>query len=279
MPNEEQVEFWNAGSAEKWVRHQEKLDGLFTAYAAAVVDAARLRSGASVLDVGTGCGATSLEVAKRVGSGGRVVGVDISVPMLARARQRAEEAGVGHVRFELGDAQTCSLEQGGYDAVISRFGVMFFDDPTAAFANLRGALRSSGRLAFACWQRVADNPWVSAPIAAIESLVPVAPIDGPGPGPFSFADVGRVRGILTDAGFGSIDVSPLRIPLSFGRTAEEAARALILLGPSGRALASADDATKELAVQRVRDALPAGTAGVGVVLESNGWLVTASSGG
>jgi SAM-dependent methyltransferase len=164
--------------------------------------------GETLLDVGCGCGDTSLELARRVGAEGEVLGLDISAPMLDVARRRAKEDGARGLEFREADAQTAALP-GGRDAVFSRFGVMFFADPVAAFRNLRRALRPGGRLVFVCWRPLAENLWMRLPAETAAGLVPPAPPPEPGaPGPFAFADPDRVRRILAEAGFAGIEITP-----------------------------------------------------------------------
>ena len=275
VANLQMIEQWNGATGAKWVRLQSMMDALFDAHGAAVLDAAGLAPGEAVLDVGCGCGATSLEAGRRVGSKGLVVGVDISAPMLARATARAETERLEHVRFERGDVQTESLGSERYDAVVSRLGVMFFDDPVAAFSNVRGAARDGARLAFVCWQSTANNPWITVPARAAAEVVPIESMETTAPGPFAFADSARVIRILETAGFAEVRASPLRIPICFGRDADEAGERLITTGPAGRALLQADETTRGRAARAVAAAISGFTSPSGVILESNAWLVTA----
>src|SRR6185369_15072156 len=174
------------------------------------MDAAAVAAGERVLDVGCGCGSTTIELARRAGPTGHVVGADISGPMLADARARTAAAGLGNVELVHADAQTHAFPPSAFDLVFSRFGVMFFADPTAAFANLRGALRPGGRLAFVCWRSLPENPWMAVPLMAALQHLPPPTIPGPeDPGPFSFADRGRVERILGGAGWSDVTVTPL----------------------------------------------------------------------
>ena len=169
-PNAEQVRYWNEVAGPRWVRFQEGLDRQLAALAEAALGRAAPAPGEAVLDVGCGCGATTLELGRRVGGSGRALGVDISRPMLERARARAQAAG-GAGRLRRGRRADGEFEAGAFDLLFSRFGVMFFTDPAAAFANLRRALRPGGRVAFLCWQRFADNPWMLVPLGAVAQHV------------------------------------------------------------------------------------------------------------
>ena len=154
--NAEQFTYWNEVGGPKWVRYQAMLDRQMIAVGAATMDAARLEAGDAVLDVGCGCGSTTLAIARRLGASGRCTGIDISRPMLALARERARAAGLDNVTFVHEDAQTCELRP-QFDVLFSRFGLMFFDDPVRAFSNLHRAMRGGARLAFVCWQPLHRN--------------------------------------------------------------------------------------------------------------------------
>ena len=157
--NSEQIEFWNGSTATSWVAAEERMDALLAPLSQHVIACASVQPGEAVLDIGCGCGPTSLAMAA---AGARVVGIDVSAPMLARAR----ENGRGNARVEFIEADASSHPfKPEFDLLFSRFGVMFFADPAAAFTNLRDALKPSGRLCFICWQAVAENPWLAAPMA------------------------------------------------------------------------------------------------------------------
>ena len=190
--NAGQIDYWNDEAGPKWVRLQELLDHQLADLGLFVVERAAPAAGERVLDIGCGCGASSLELAQRVGPKGSVLGVDVSEPMLARARERARHAGVDNLQFQRGDAQVTPFEPGSFDLVHSRFGIMFFEDPPAAFANMRRALAPNGRVTFVCWQPLSENPWMRIPMAAALPHIELPPIPAPGaPGPFALGDDGR----------------------------------------------------------------------------------------
>jgi len=277
--NAEQIRYWNEQAGPKWVAFQRLIDGHIGPLGRRVMERAGVGVGESVIDVGCGCGQTTLELGRRVGPAGRVLGVDVSAPMLARAIEAAREAGARNVHFVPGDAQTHRFTPQAFDLVYSRFGVMFFAEPAAAFANLHAALRPGGRLAFVCWQTVPENPWVSVALQAAAQHLTLPPPPAPdAPGPFSFADAGRVRGILARAGFVRTNVEALRETLTVGgaATVDEAARFLVEgVGPTTAALRDADPAVRARVADAVRAALTPFATADGVRMGSAAWVVTA----
>ena len=200
--NAAQIDYWNTVASETWARFQEQLDRQVEPLGLAAMDALAPSDGEHVIDIGCGCGQTSLALASRVAPTGTVVGVDISKPMLEVARRRPRPIASSALTFRQLDAQTDDLGRVVFDAAFSRFGVMFFSDPVAAFANIKASLKPSGRLAFVCWRSLAENPWMQAPLqAALPFIPPVTPPDPTAPGPFAFADADRVRTILIKAEF------------------------------------------------------------------------------
>lgn len=240
MSNTDQIDYWNGPAGEKWVRQAARLDALLEPFADAVLETASLLESEHVLDVGCGAGALTLKAASQVGDQRGAMGVDVSQPLLALARHRATERGVP-ASFEEADA-AFYRSQRPVDALISRFGVMFFDDPVAAFANLRDSLRPEGRMTFACWQSLSDNDWARAPLEAALPLLPEPPAPPPpgAPGPFAFADKDRVASILKDAGWRDIAIQPWlgRVTLP-GDTVAEAASFMVELGPVARLVSQA----------------------------------------
>lgn len=276
--NAEQMQYWAETAGPKWVRYQEVLDQQIAPLGVRAMERGRIGAGERVLDVGCGCGDTSVTLGRRVGPSGRVLGVDISPVMLERARQRAADQ--THVRFAHGDAQTHRFDAGAFDVVFSRFGVMFFADPTAAFANLRTALRPGGRLAFVCWQSLPQNAWLAVPLMAAAAHITFPPPPAPGaPGPFAFADASRVRGILEGAGFADVacesDEGSLVVGGS-GSTLDEAVDFLLDgVGPTSAALREAGPEARPKVAAAVREALAPYATAEGVRLASAAWIVTA----
>jgi SAM-dependent methyltransferase len=278
-PNESQIAHWNRDAGPVWVRFQERLDAQIEAHGALALEALAPAPGERILDVGCGCGTTSLELARRVGAKGEVLGLDISAPMLARAEERACEAGLTNVRFQQGDAQVAPLPPEHFDAVFSRFGVMFFEEPEPAFANLHRALRPGGRLAFVSWQAPDRNPWVVVPMAAAAPLLEMPPPPAPGsPGMFGLADPERVRRVLDGAGFADVAVRGEQVAMRpGGGDVDEAARTFLEVGPVAGLLREqgAGPELRARVEEAVRDAFAAARGEEGLALGSAVWIVTA----
>jgi SAM-dependent methyltransferase len=271
--NAEQIEFWNGEAGASWAKRQQRMDALLAPISDAVIAAARCEPGDRVLDVGCGCGDTTLRLAS---SGARVTGVDVSEPMLARAKQRAREERSG-ATFVLGDAATSTLTN-DHTLLLSRFGVMFFSAPTAAFANLHGALSKDGRLCFVCWQPPQNNPWIMTPMLAARPLLPPQPtLDPHAPGPFAFAEPDYVRTILTDAGFAKVVIDPFTAALVLGDDIESAVEMVCEVGPLSRSLTAVDATTRAAVVATVRKTLQTNITPRGVALGAACWIVRANA--
>ena len=240
MRNSEQIDYWNGKAGDKWVLNAERLDALLAPFADEVLKTVALNAGERVLDVGCGAGALTLQAALQVGDKGSAVGIDVSDPLLKLARQRASERNVA-ASFERADAAQFQ-HQPVADAIISRFGVMFFDDPIGAFSSLKNNLKPEGRMTFACWQSLAVNDWARAPLDAALPLLSAPPEPPPAgaPGPFAFADKDRVAKILSAADWQRIEIHPWqgRIMLP-GQNVDEAASFMVELGPVARLVADA----------------------------------------
>jgi len=237
MPDTAQHALWNGPSGHAWIQAERILDQLFAPFATQLAYAIPAGHPARVLDVGCGTGAVSLEIATRLGSGGHCTGVDISAPLIARAIKRAAAAGLS-VDFRVGDAQRLGLLPASFDRIVSRFGVMFFDDPAMAFANLRQATRRGGSLHAIAWRSAAENPFMTAAERATAHLLALPARVADAPGQFAFADRNRVIGILADAGWRDIEVVAQDAACEIA--AADLPAYLTLLGPVGSALRSAD---------------------------------------
>ena len=280
IANTAQAEHWNTGDGvAHWVTNQARYDRMHAPFTALILAAAALRPGGTVLDVGCGCGGTTLAAARLVAPG-QAVGLDLSGPMLAQARAGAEAAGLANAVFQQGDAQVHELEPDTFGTVISRFGVMFFADPVAAFANIRSATRPGGRLVFVCWQPMAANQWMLVPGAALaEHLPPPGPGPGDGPGMFAFADPDRLRPILAAAGWTDIEITSehASILVGGGGSVDDTVEFLRTATQGRTMLAGADAATASRALASLRAALTPYADGDGVHLGAAVWLVQAEA--
>ena len=283
MTNEAQKAFWNGDTGQNWVTHDDLMEAMLQPIGHAVLDVLSPEPGASALDIGCGCGHQSLSLAERVGPEGSVTGIDISAPMLALARQLAQADATprGAVSFLEADAQEHGFAEASFDCAFSRFGVMFFEDPYAAFSNIHRAMKAGARLGFCCWQPRAVNPFMTVPARAAMELLPPPPEMPPrSPGPFAFEEAEYIEDILSSAGFQHIDVSPMTVPLVFGRGLglREIVENLLDIGPIAQMVREAPPALHEPVRDKVLAALaPFYSERSGMTLEGQFWVVTASA--
>jgi SAM-dependent methyltransferase len=268
--------YWNSEATRRWVTEQARIDRLFAGVTEAALAAAAPRPGESVLDIGCGTGTTLLRLAEAVGSGGRVLGIDISEQQLALARQRIAAAGATQAQVVLDDAAAHDFPPASFDLAFTRFGVMFFADPVAAFGNLRRAMKPGRRLTLAVFRPGPENPWATASTAAIRHLVtPPAPLGPEEPGQFSWGDPARVRRILDGAGFREVVLTPLDLPITLGADAAEAAEFAMFIGQGARLLHGVPDTTREAARAAFEAFFKPHEGPGGVSLPAGLWLVSA----
>lgn len=276
--NTDQIAYWNGAGGQRWADRQPVQDILLQPVADLLIDRAKIKPGERILDVGCGSGSTSFSFAKAVGSTGHVTGVDISAPMLSRAKENTPKG--APVEFILADATVYPFAPDSFDLLASRFGVMFFADPALSFSNMRRAMRRSGRLAFACWREPRENPFFMTALQAVYKHVPKMPPVGPeDPGPFAFASQERVNRILKAAGFSDIAMEPcnLALDVAVGRGMDAAVKSALEIGPAARALADHPPETVAAAAQSVREALAPYAKGQTVPLDAAIWIVTAKT--
>lgn len=273
--NTQQAEAWNGYEGAYWAEHQDRYDAIGGGFNDALFAAAAIGDNDRVLDIGCGNGQTT-RLAARWASHGHALGVDLSAPMLARARATASAEGIVNVTFEQGDAQVYPFPDGAFDIAISRGGIMFFADPVVAFANIGCALRAGGRLAFMCLRDLERNEWLRVLIEALARHIAVPAFAAPGaPGMFSLADPVRISDVLTGAGYRDVTVAPVEAPMQFGRNAEDAASFMLSSGPFRFILGQVDQVSMELASDAVRSALLAHEGPAGVWLRGAAWIVSA----
>ena len=275
--NRSQVAYWNGPIGHMWADAQEKRDRDHAPMTEALMKLAAASPGEHVLDIGCGSGTTTLRLAQQVGAQGSVLGVDLSAPMLAVAERRAREIG-SHARFIEADVTDYRFEPKHFDLALSQFGVMFFADPAASFANVFAAMKDGGRIAFVCWRASTENPWSAIPESAAKPLLPpMQPVPPDAPGRYSFANPDRVRSILLQAGFHAPVIQKFDTRIHLGNTPEDAASSSIDAGPLARTLAEVDEDTRK----RVREAVTARLAREmgphGVYLGAACWLVSAKA--
>ena len=277
--NSEQIAESNGALGQRWVAMQREIDRIVVPFGDAALKAAAPQPGERVIDIGCGCGDTSIEIARIVGEAGAVVGIDVSQPMLEVARSRGALANCAHLAFRDGDASEAGLPA-NTDLLFSRFGVMFFSQPSQAFSHLRKSLRTGGRCVFVCWRAPRDNAWAMTPLSAARTAMGVTPTpaDPGAPGPFAFADDEKLRAILSGAGFGAIDVRRFDAALSLGATPRSAAEGAVQIGPVSRLVRELGVEHLPIILDAVERTLALLAAPDGhVSLNGSAWIVSATN--
>jgi SAM-dependent methyltransferase len=271
----EQSALWNGVAGRAWVDAQQTLDGLFKPLEDLLVEAVTAASGRTVLDVGCGTGSTTLAVGRSLGANGLCVGIDISEPMLAVARVRATHEGIP-AEFIRADAEVYGFEPSRFDAIVSRFGVMFFEHPVAAFANLRRAATADAALRLIVWRSPTENPFMTTAERAAAPLLPALPPRKPdAPGQFAFASRDRVQAILEDGGWRAIDIRPIDVPCVMPES--DLTQYVTRLGPVGMVLQEADEDTRARVIETVRSAFHPYVYGDEVRFTAACWMIGAHS--
>src|ERR1700730_587686 len=277
-PNAAQIEFWNSAASRAWADQYERMDRAVADLTKALLDMATPQLGEHVLDIGCGSGTTVLELAARIGQDGYVLGADISNQSVARARQRIADAGSRHAEVIVADVSCHAFAPNTFDLVFSRFGVMFFSDPPAAFANVRRAMKPGGRVALAVFRAASEGLWPHGPLEGVRHLLP--PIPTPGPeesGPFSWADPTRVHRILEGAGFREVSLTPVEPVIRLASTGEaaEAADFVMVLGPLTRVLPALSAAQRETVRAALEVFFQKYSRAQGVFMPAANWVVRA----
>ena len=276
----DQLAFWNGIGGEIWVARQNHTDVTLQPVSDALLAHAAPQSGERVLDVGCGCGTSTLDFARAVGPTGVVEALDISGPMLAEARQRATAGGLGNIVWRQADAATTTLD--GYDLLTSNFGLMFFADPVAAFTHLRSAANRGARMSFVCWRPLAENPWMEVPMRAASTHLPPRPKGDPNaPGMFAFANPDRVSQILSAAGWAQPRFEKLdcNLDIAAGRGLDEAVVQTTKIGAVNSWLRDQSPEIVAAAVESIRKVLAPHAEGTRVSLPGAMWLVASDAAG
>lgn len=272
--NRDQYNAWNGENGQRWVADADRRDSALAPIGDLLIDNSNIHAGDRILDIGCGCGATTLAAATRVGTHGHVVGLDLSEPMLSIAEHRALQAATTNVAFVHGDAQTHQLEQ-VFDHVISRFGTMFFDDPIAAFTNIARDLAPDGRVRIVTWQPLEANEWLTVPGAALLPYASAPDLGQAGPGMFAQSDPETIRPVFRQAGLGDTTVTPHTLALTFGSTVEEAVGYLADAGPGRALLDTVPPDRLDEALASVRETLADHVTLEGVQLDAAVWIIEA----
>lgn len=274
LVNVEQARAWDGTEGIQWTLHEERYEGSTATHSAHLTLAAAIRPAERVLDVGCGCGATTRQAAA-MASRGHALGVDLSERMLARARQRATEQGVGNVTFLQADAQAHPFQPASFDVVISKYGAMFFADPVAAFTNMAGATRPDGRLALLAWGALEANPWVTQIRAALAAgrELPEPPPNAPGP--FGLARPDHVRDVLGRSGWIDVQITEIAEPVRLGTDPDDAFEFVSQMGITLGLLDGLDSVTRAVSLQRLLATLRDAMTEAGVALPAQSWLIEA----
>ena len=275
-PNSDQIEFWNGAHGVSWAQYAEIVDVMFADITEAVLGASEIATGDRVLDLGCGNGGTTLAAAGRVTPIGSVTAIDVSAPMIERAKARSAAAGLTNVTYVLGDAAAYPFSARSFDALISRLGAMFFKDPETAFRNMIPALVPGARVALGVWRNPRENLWAMGPVAAARNFLEMPPRPGPeDPGPFSFADPDRVKSVLGAAGLLDIVLAPLDFQIPLGRTLDESLSFVMEMGPLSAPLSTVTGDNRDKAIGAITGVLKDNQGDDGVVrLAGACWIVT-----
>lgn len=274
QPNQETL--WAGQSGERWLANSDRFEGTIEPIGEVLLEKAACRQGEHIIDVGCGAGATSIAIAKQVGVTGSVIGLDISAVLVAEATKRAETLGIENVRFILGDAAVASLPSGQADCIVSRFGIMFFSNPHAAFTHMHDFLKSGGRLSIACWSTLPQNPWMLEVKNILTAHFPLPTPVPRAPGAFAFDEPIYVEEILQTSGFKDITISLWQSNLfvgGFGSNPESAAEFLLQALGIAQLPEDLPDTVKIAIHSELTDRLKAYDTNDGVQMPASVWLI------
>ena len=274
--NRDMFDAWNGDDGAHWARHADRYEGSAVEFREALLAAADVRPGMSVLDFGCGNGRTTREFARAVGPGGRVLGLDLSQDMLAVATRRAAEEGLDNVEFRQADVQVHEFAE-TFDVAASQFGSMFFGDRDAAFRNVHDALVPGGRIVLLTWQAMENNEWISELRAALSAGGPLPEPPAGGPGPFSLNDPDVITSMLTNAGFSDVQVTTAAGSFRSGDDVDDAMSFVQTVGLVRTVMSMFDDAGRERASDALRETMRSHQGPDGITYRSSAWLTTATA--
>lgn len=276
-PQEMESDIWAGEMGDKWNTYLDQFESMIAPVGESALAAANFQPGEEVIDIGCGGGITSFQIAQKVTSTGHVTGLDLSPTLVATSKKRAADLGLANVDIVEGDAGKIDLKDKQYDCLFSRFGIMFFEDPEAAFKHMHGFIKPGGRLNFACWGPPPANPWVFQLMEIAKKYVEVPPSDPTAPGPFAFSDPERVQDILAKAGFSDVVCTSCdgeQLVGGAGATPEIAARFVMDVLFIGDLLENESEEVKVSAYNDLVAFLQDYQTEAGVVLKCNIWLVS-----
>ena len=274
--NVDQRKFWNESKGKSWVELQPNIDELFKPISEKVISTLDARSGERILDIGCGTGGMGFILSERVGQSGLVCGYDISQTMLEFAEKRRKERKIENIKYVEADLQTHKFNSDTFDALFSRFGVMFFENPVEAFNNLRGTVKKNGRIVFVCWAERLENDWIDLPTAVASRFLELPPTQPEkSPGPFAFEDKNYVKGILEESGWTNVKFENFTCSHSSGTTLEEAAKFLGKMGPMSGPVEKADPVTRDKFFSALGEELEKFKTDQGVMMNFSTWIVSA----
>ena len=277
--NEDQKDFWSGKGGDIWVQRQNSMDTMLNPLGEAALLKLKLDEKAYVLDIGCGCGSTTFSIAKQIRPNGKVSGLDISKPMLQRARESAEELSIENASFQCVDVQSGDIGANTYTAAFSRFGVMFFEDSVAAFRNINKSLQPGASLCFVCWQSPSQNPWQSLFVQEVKKFIDLPSPPPRSPGPFAFMEYDYVSSILEESNFESIEIEEHKAEVNMftGRSLSDSVKDYTSINPvvSGMLKESTDE-LKEKILNSVIEAFFPYFSEKGLIFPSSTWLVSAN---
>ena len=274
--NQEQKEFWNEKKGKIWVSLESNIDKMLGPLGHHAIKILNPKSGEKILDIGCGTGSTSQSLSKLVGENGLITGIDISEPILRFAKNQLDNRNIKNIDFIQEDAQTFNLSNFNYDAIFSRFGIMFFEDPFFAFKNIKKSLNSRGRITFICWSNREENDWITLSSKVASQFLELPPKNNPRePGPFAFEEYSYIKEILTKSGWKNINIKNHKENIIVGKTLDHAAAFLSKMGPMSVPFENSNEKTKAKVIEALKECYSKYLIPKGVEFHFSTWIVSA----